>query len=38
MVSCHLSKADEFGTTDEAGVISQLRPCMISPAAQHPSR
>jgi len=34
MVSRHLIKSDELGTADPAQVISLLRPCMISLAAQ----
>ena len=37
MVSRHLIKADELATADPAQVISLLRPCMISLAAQPPS-
>ena len=36
MVSRHLIKSDELATADPAQVISLLRPCMISLAAQHP--
>jgi len=38
MVSRHLIKSDELATADPAQVISLLRPCMISLAAQPPSR
>jgi hypothetical protein len=34
MVSRHLIKSDELATADPAQVISLLRPCMISLAAQ----
>jgi AcrR family transcriptional regulator len=37
MVSRHLIKSDELATADPAQVISLLRPCMISLAAQSPS-
>jgi hypothetical protein len=37
MVSRHLIKSDELATADPAQVISLLRPCMISLAAQPPS-
>jgi AcrR family transcriptional regulator len=37
MVSRHLIKSDELATADPAQIISLLRPCMISLAAQHPS-
>jgi AcrR family transcriptional regulator len=37
MVSRHLIKSDELATADPAEVISLLRPCMISLAAQPPS-
>jgi AcrR family transcriptional regulator len=37
MVSRHLIKADELASADPAQVISLLRPCMISLAAQPPS-
>jgi AcrR family transcriptional regulator len=36
-VSRHLIKSDELATADPAQVISLLRPCMISLAAQPPS-
>ena len=36
MVSRHLIKSDELATADPAQVISLLRPCMISLAAQPP--
>ena len=36
-VSRHLIKSDELATADPAEVISLLRPCMISLAAQPPS-
>jgi AcrR family transcriptional regulator len=38
MVSRHLIKSDELATADPAQVISLLRPCMISLAAQPPAR
>jgi AcrR family transcriptional regulator len=37
MVSRHLIKSDELATADPVQVISLLRPCMISLAAQPPS-
>ena len=37
MVSRHLIKSDELASADPAQVISLLRPCMISLAAQPPS-
>jgi AcrR family transcriptional regulator len=37
MVSRHLIKSDDLATADPAQVISLLRPCMISLAAQPPS-
>jgi AcrR family transcriptional regulator len=37
MVSRHLIKSDELASADPAQVISLLRPCMISLAAQTPS-
>ena len=37
MVSRHLIKSDELATADPAQVISLLRPCMTSLAAQPPS-
>jgi AcrR family transcriptional regulator len=37
MVSRHLIKSDELATADPAQVISLLRPCLISLAAQPPS-
>ncbi len=37
MVSRHLIKSDELATADPAQVISLLRPCVISLAAQPPS-
>ena len=37
MVSRHLIKSDELATADPAQVVSLLRPCMISLAAQPPS-
>jgi AcrR family transcriptional regulator len=37
MLSRHLIKSDELATADPAQVISLLRPCMISLAAQPPS-
>ena len=37
MVSRHLIKSDELASADPAQVISLLRPCMISLAAQAPS-
>ena len=37
MVSRHLIKSDELATADPAQVISLLRPCMITLAAQPPS-
>jgi hypothetical protein len=37
MVSRHLIKSDELATADPAQVITLLRPCMISLAAQPPS-
>ena len=37
-VSRHLIKSDELATADPAQVISLLRPCMISLAAQPPPR
>jgi hypothetical protein len=34
MVSRHLVKSDELATADPAEIISLLRPCMLSLAAQ----